>query len=732
MNQAQSRRLRMRCLLLLAPLLVASTPSSLSVPRAQMLPSGPTRLVFLTLPEEIAKDQCVPITVEAQDSNGVPSSPGSPVPLVLTSSLLGGAFFASNTCQSAISSVVLPGSAERVQVWFKATALGLVTLTASDGLLGMADALSVPISIVLNPTSRLVFSRVPSSATVGQPIEVTLEARDLLGFVATGYSGTIEFRSTDPNAVLPQRYTFNPSTDRGRKTFRVTFLSGGTRELVAQDVARSNLSASANIPVQVADAVRLVIQSFPADTFPGRPVSFSVLALDANGNPGRLAGDLVFESDDSTAQLPPSGPLQPSYTVTFNQTGSRSLTVRAPTANATLEASVGIVINQPAASSVEMRPSLTRLETCQQTRITLTADATLEPTRISLCRPGDRAAAPVASSGFDFVELTNQCATGTFRGTAEVAWESKRGEDVPLTLYGAETDGPVTIFWVAEPHLELTSFLFFDTSEDIPKLPVSTGERTLQLALSDTCRQPLVPPPGMEVTFSASPQLSISSSYNPDTPGQWIVTARLPECPANPSQPLLIQPRVNGSAIRLPDGEEVARFVQPRCATAVELSINSPKDGEAVEPGGEVELEVELDNKGQQAIVNGVLRVSVAGLSVIEAHLDGDPLTAQSGGFVIPELLPGDSVKVKVKTQVTTNLQQEVKVEVWYADSDGAELTSPRTVPLTLNGLGVNVGCGCHAASLPGQLFPWLALLLAASRPWDRSRRLRQSERIDR
>jgi hypothetical protein len=732
MNQAQSRRLRMSCLLLLAPLLVASTPAALSVPRAQMLPAGPTRLVFLTLPEEIARGQCVPITVEARDGSGVPSSPGNPVPLFLTSSLLGGAFFTSNTCQSAISSVVLPGSAERVQVWFKATALGLVTLTASDGLLGLADALSLPISIVLNPTARILFSQVPSSATVGQPAEVTLEARDTLGFVATGYSGTIEFGSTDPSAVLPQRYTFNPSTDRGRKTFRVTFQSGGTRELVAQDVARSNLSASANIPVRVADASRLVIQGFPADTFPGRPVSFSVLALDANGNPGRLAGDVVFESDDSTAQLPPNGPLQPSYTVTFNQSGSRSLTVRAPTANATLDASVGIVINQPAARSVEMRPSLTRLQTCQGTRITLTANDATELTRISLCRPGDRAASPVTASGFESVELTSQCATGAFRDTAEVEWENRKGEDVPLTLYGAGTDGPVTISWVAEPHLELTSFVFFDTSEDIPKLPVSTGERALQLTLSDTCRQPLVPPPGMEVTFSASPQLSISSSYNPDTPGQWVVTARLPQCPAAPSEPLFIQPRINGNAIRLPDGQEVERFVLPRCATPVELSIHSPKDGEEVEAGGEVEIEVELDNQGSQPIENGVLMVSVAGLTLIEASLDGDALMAQNGGFVIPELLPRESKKVKIKAQVTTNLQQEVNARVWYADSDGTELTSPRTVPLTLNGLGVNVGCGCHAASLPGQLFPWLALLLAASRPWDRSRRLRRGERIDR
>lgn len=733
MNQALSRRLRMRCLLLLAPLLVAGTPAPLPVTRALVLLAAPTHLVFLPLPEEIAKGQCVPVTVEARDGSGTPAPPGSPLLLRLTSSLLGGAFFSSGTCQSTISSVVLPGDAERVQVWFKATTLGLVALTASDGLLGLADALSVPISVVLNPTARLVFLNVPSSATAGQPVNITVEARDSLGFVATGYSGTIEFTSTDVNAVLPGRYTLTPATDRGRKTFPITFQSGGTWELVAQDVSNSTLRAHApNIPVRASEAVLLEIVELAQDTFPGRPMSFKVLALDANGNPGSLSGELIFSSDDPQAELPSNGPLQPSYTVTFNEPGTKTLTVTAPSTGTILTAAASVMVNNATPRDVELTPSADRLPTCEAVTLTLRAvDGSTEPVSVSLCRPRDRAATAIAANDFISSITTEQCVSGTFVSSATVVWENKVGEEVQFTLYGAESTD-VTVRWVPELEPELSSFLFRDTSEDLPKLPVSTGERTLQLNLSDTCPQPLALPPD-KLSFSATPPLSISTSYDSDTPGQWVVSVKLPECPEDPTTSLAIWPTINGTELLEPGGGRLERHVQPWCPPEVALSIHSPDDGAEVEPGGLVELEVELSNKGPQPILNGILMVAVEGLTLIEAHLEGEPLTAaEVGGFVIPELLPGKTVKVKVKAQATTNLEQLMSAKVWYVDADGAELTPQQAVDLSLGRLGVNVGCGCHAASLPGQLLPWLALLLAASRPWDRSRRLRRGERIDR
>lgn len=648
MNQAQSRRLRMRCLLLLAPLLVASTPSPFRATRGLML----------------------------------------------------------------------------------------AALTASDGVLGSNDALSQPLSVVINPAVRIEFRNVPPSAIAGQPVNITVEARDSLGFVAMGYSGKLLFTSTDRSAVLPQDYTFTPSVDFGRKTFSVTFQTGGIWDLVVQDVSNTNLRASvSNVPVRGSAATHLEIENLPPETFQGRPLRFQVLALDANGNPGSVRGNLAFTSSDPGASLPPEGPLQPSYTITFDSTGPQTLTVLDTTSGA-ISDTVPIMVLETQSRGVEVTPPSTQKPTCERAKLTLeVTDGLTEPVSVSLCRPSNHAAIPVAATNFTAWEMTDQCVTGTFAGRAEVEWVSKERDEVPFRLYGAESSSLVTVSWIPEPKHELTSFVFLDTSENIPRLPVATGERTLQLQLSDTCPEPkpLALPPGV-LSFSASPPLSISTSSNPDIPGQWVVSVTLPECPADATRPLAIWPTLNGRELTRPDGGRLERLVQPKCPPVVELSISSPGNGEKVEvePGGLVEFEVELFNQSQEPVLNGVLMVSAKGLNVLEAHVNGVPLTPRDGGFEIPELLPGSKVKVKIKAQATTDREQQLNVEVWYADAEGTKLTRPQDVGLDRTGLGVDVGCGCHAASLPSQLLPWLALLLAASRPWDRSRRLRRGERIDR
>lgn len=735
MNQAQRRRLRMRCLLLLAPLLVAGTPSPFSATRGLVLAAAPTHLAFLPLPLEITKGRCVPITVEARDSSGAPASPGNPVTIKLGASLMGGTYFASNTCQqSAISSVVLPGNAERAQMWFKAAGLGSLMLTASDGLFGMIDALSVPLSVVVSPTERLAFDPLPPAVMAGQPINITVRALTGQGFVATGYAGTIRFTSMDRGAVLPQDYTFNPSVDAGIKTFSVVFGTGGTWNLVAEDVSNENLRASAaSIPVRAEAATSLEIAGLPSQAFRGTPLTFHVLALDANGAPGAVRGNLLFRSDDASASLPPDGPLQPSYTVTFNSTGPTTLSVTDSTGSAD-SFIAPITIMDAQARSVAVTPSFAQKRTCENATLTLAVTDGLGPMSVSLCRDDGHAAIPVVVTNFTNVVMTDRCVTGSFEGSAEVEWVSKQRDEVPFKVYGATTSNQVMVSWRPEPDPELTSFDFLSTSEEVPKLPVATGEHKLQLQLSDTCPEPkpLALPPGV-ISFEASPGLSLSSS-NADTPGRWVISVTLPECPADPTQALAIWPTLNGRELTRPDGGRLEQLVQPKCPPIVELSISGPGDGERVQPGGLVELEVELSNKGQVPVVNGLLMVSAEGLDVLEARLAGEsePLTPHEEGFIIPELLPGAKVKVKLKAQATTNLQQEMNAKVRYVDANGNEITQPRDVGLGKPDPGVDVGCGCHAASLPGQLFPWLALLLAASRPWDRSRRLRRGERIDR
>jgi hypothetical protein len=95
------------------------------------------------------------------------------------------------------------------------------------------------------------FSGLPTSATAGQSVTFTLTARDLFGNVATGYTGTVHFTSSDGAAVLPADYTFT-TTDQGQHTFTVTFNTPGPQILVASDTSDPMISGSAGLTVNPA------------------------------------------------------------------------------------------------------------------------------------------------------------------------------------------------------------------------------------------------------------------------------------------------------------------------------------------------------------------------------------------------------------------------------------------------------------------------------------------------
>src|SRR5206468_3200047 len=61
----------------------------------------------------------------------------------------------------------------------------------------------------------------PASATAGVAFNATVTARDAFGNIATGYTGTVHFTSTDTQAALPADYTFT-AADAGVHTFTVT------------------------------------------------------------------------------------------------------------------------------------------------------------------------------------------------------------------------------------------------------------------------------------------------------------------------------------------------------------------------------------------------------------------------------------------------------------------------------------------------------------------------------
>jgi predicted outer membrane repeat protein len=101
----------------------------------------------------------------------------------------------------------------------------------------------------------------PDTVVAGTPFDVTVTALDAYGHIATGYTGTVTFATTDPDmaVILPEDYTFSPD-DAGVHTFTDTgrgetaLVTPGEQMLTVTDTADNNVTGSAAIDVVSADA----------------------------------------------------------------------------------------------------------------------------------------------------------------------------------------------------------------------------------------------------------------------------------------------------------------------------------------------------------------------------------------------------------------------------------------------------------------------------------------------
>jgi hypothetical protein len=127
---------------------------------------------------------------------------------------------------------------------------------------------------------------------------------DAFGNTATGYTGTVHFTSSDPQAVLPANYTFSAAND-GVHTFSATLKTAGSPSLTVTDTSTASIVGTlSDIAVTPAAATHFVIAG-PSSVAPSTAFSITVTALDAYGNADTgYLGTVDFTSSDSTATLP--------------------------------------------------------------------------------------------------------------------------------------------------------------------------------------------------------------------------------------------------------------------------------------------------------------------------------------------------------------------------------------------------------------------------------------------
>jgi len=198
--------------------------------------------------------------------------------------------------------------------------------------------------------------------TAGTSVGLTVEALDAWGNRLTGYAGTAEFFSDDPQATLPP--TTSLAGSGGIQTFPngVTLRTAGTKSVSAFDIDGGGAIVD-GISVVPASATSFAIAiSPPSAATAGIPVQASVTALDPYGNVDtHYIGTVHFTSSDPFAVLPPDLAFVPADMgvatvsgVTFKTAALQSLSAAdtlSPSLNGT-QSGISVVAASPAALMV--------------------------------------------------------------------------------------------------------------------------------------------------------------------------------------------------------------------------------------------------------------------------------------------------------------------------------------------------------------------------------------------
>jgi probable HAF family extracellular repeat protein len=125
---------------------------------------------------------------------------------------------------------------------------GTQSITANDTLIGSLAGTDGGIQIGPAAASRLAITG-PASVTAGAGFSITVTAYDAYGNVATGYLGTVTFKSSSASAILPANYTFT-TTDKGVHTFTgLKLKKKGTQTITITDTLNALLTATLSISV---------------------------------------------------------------------------------------------------------------------------------------------------------------------------------------------------------------------------------------------------------------------------------------------------------------------------------------------------------------------------------------------------------------------------------------------------------------------------------------------------
>jgi hypothetical protein len=193
---------------------------------------------------------------------------------------------------------------------------GIQSITATGTT--TASFTGTEVSILVKPAaaSTLIVAGYPSTVTGGDLHTFTVTLEDSFGNIATSYTGTVQFSSSDPlatiidpvtgNTVALPRFTYTFSAgDAGFHTFYATLWTARTQSITVTDTAMPSLTGTdGGITVNPAPASQLVLTA-PATATAGVPFNVTVTAEDSLGRTVTdYTGTVGFGCTDRQVVLP--------------------------------------------------------------------------------------------------------------------------------------------------------------------------------------------------------------------------------------------------------------------------------------------------------------------------------------------------------------------------------------------------------------------------------------------
>jgi hypothetical protein len=202
--------------------------------------------------------------------------------------------------------------------------IGSQTIMASDTVAPSITGPSNSITVTGPATHFSVAA--PVAATTAKAFNFGVNALDAANNIATSYSGTVHFTSTDSQAALPA----NSMLTNGTVSLSATLKIVGSQTITASDTVTASITGTSNaISVGSAAATHFSVNAFHTARA-GVAFNFQVTALDAaNNTASTYPGTVHFTSTDPMAVLPANSTLAngtAAFSATLKTIGSQTIT----------------------------------------------------------------------------------------------------------------------------------------------------------------------------------------------------------------------------------------------------------------------------------------------------------------------------------------------------------------------------------------------------------------------